>query len=136
MKVRVKVPEEFIIGSGKTEINSEISSKMASEADTPQKGYYSDRFKGMSDKALDALKECYKTRKRELHEQDTDNYAKFLKETEHAYADEGLKGFRTMAACYYTYSKGKKGGDELTCKSEWPVNKAEDEIGRFTRGLY
>ena len=136
MKVRVKVPEEFIISPGKKEVKAEISSKMASEADTPKKGYYSDRFKGMSDKALDALKECYKTRKKALHEQDTDNYAKFLKETEHAYADEGLRGFVTMAAFYYTFSKGKKGGDDLTCKSDWLVDKAEGEIERFTRGLY
>ena len=134
MKVKVKVPEKYLKRGTDNAIKAEINPGMEREVTTPKYAYYNRRFNGMSDKAIGALKECYRTRKKNLHEQDTKNYATFLKETDSEFAEEGLKGFRDMAVFYVTYTKGKSEASGMI-KKDWPQDHADNEIRSFCRGI-
>ena len=113
MKVRVKLPENKMV----------------------KPGYYSDRFKGMSDKALKSLAKAYEIRQKDWTDSRwVDCYKDFLIETDEEFKEEGLKGFRTMACFYTDRVKNKKGAGEIENKG-WLNKAGELELRRISRGI-
>ena len=113
MKVRVKLPENKMV----------------------PKGYYSDRFRGMSEKAKEAMAKAYLIRKKDWNDERwVDYYKDFLIETDEAFKDEGLKGFRTMA-CFYWERVANKKSNEDKIEKGWLEKAGELELRRISRGI-
>ena len=113
MKVRVKLPENKMV----------------------TKGYYSDRFRGMSEKAKQAMAKAYLIRKKDWNDERwVDYYKDFLIETDEAFKDEGLKGFRTMA-CFYCERISNKKDMNNKMEAGWLEKAGQLELRRISRGI-
>ena len=95
--------------------------------------YFSDRFKGLDEKAKDAMAKAYLLRHKSWDDPEwVSVYAQWLTATENKFKDEGIKKFRTMACYYYDRVKQNK-GDHI--KKDWLDNSAEEQRRKFTRGI-
>jgi len=113
MKVRVKLPQNKMV----------------------KNGYYSDRFRGMSEKAKSAMNKAYLIRLKSWDDERwVDYYKDFLIETEEEFKEEGLRGFRTMACFYCERIANKKGCTDFMNKG-WLDKAGELELRRISRGI-
>ena len=113
MKVRVKLPENKMV----------------------KPDYYADRFKGMSEKAKEAMAKAYLIRRKGFtDERWVDYYKDFLIETDEVFKDEGIKGFQTMSCFYWERVANKKGFSDII-KKDWLSKAGELELRRISRGI-
>lgn len=99
----------------------------------PKYRYFNDRFRGLDDKAKEALAEAYLIRDKSWDDERwVKSYAKWLGATEGRFQDEGIQKFRTMACYYWERVKTNKGD---IIKKDWLDNSAEEQRRTFTRGI-
>lgn len=95
--------------------------------------YFSDRFRGLDDKAKEALAKGYLLRQKSWDDPAwVDAYAQWLNATDGQFKDEGIQKFKTMS-CYY-WEKVRTNKSDLI-KKGWLDQSVEDQMRRVSRGI-
>ena len=95
--------------------------------------YFSDRFRGLDDKAKEALAKGYLLKNKSYTDPKwVDAYAQWLTATGGEFSEDGIQKFKTMSVYYWERVRINLGD---IIKKSWLDSAAEKQTEAFTRGI-